>query len=463
MMTFKIAIRNILRNFRRSVMTTLAIAVGAISLVLFGEYVAFIMVQMETGTIAGIGHFTVYKKGYLDFGSGNPSAYSIEKYRDAISLIENDPELKDKLVVVTPTVSLYGIAGNFALDTSKTFMATGYVASDRDRMRRWNEYREQRGPFDDMGVHDNDETHGVIGVGLARVLGLCKPLKIADCPEPPKTVTSRGPVDTDIVDLAASEHKDIPAEKQDAAPRIDLLGGTAGGAPNVVSFYVNKSINMGYKEIDDAYIGMNLKLAQQLLYGRGEHKAMAIQIQLHRTEDMAVVRARLEKLFAEHRLTLEIHDYMELSPQYRQTVGFVGAIFTFIAVIMAVIVLFTIINTMTMAVMERVNEIGTMRAMGVRRAGIRRQFLAEGCLIGAIGATVGVALAQLLAIWFNHAGVTYTPPGLARPVPLLLQTSGVEALLFSVWLGLTLMAMLASFVPAGRAARMQVVDALRHV
>lgn len=131
MMLFKIAFRNILRNGRRSLMTASAIAVGAIAMILFGEYVAFVMVGLETGAVINSGHLTVFHKGYFDFGSGNPSAYSIGKYQDVIRLIENDPELKPEVSVVTPTVSLFGIAGNFAIDTSKTFFGTGYVGSDR--------------------------------------------------------------------------------------------------------------------------------------------------------------------------------------------------------------------------------------------------------------------------------------------------------------------------------------------
>ena len=89
---------------------------------------------------------------------------------------------------------------------------------------------------------------------------------------------------------------------------------------------------------------------------------------------------------------------------------------------MGVIVLFTVVNTMSMSVMERTNEIGTARAMGVRRSGIRRQFLIEGWMLGVIGATAGVILATLIATWFNHLGITCMPPGQARPVPLVLLT-----------------------------------------
>ncbi len=464
MMLFKIAFRNILRNGRRSLMTASAIAVGAIAMIVFGEYMAFVMIGMETGTVQNIGHLTVFQKGYSDFGSGNPSAYSISKYRSVIDLIKNDPELKPMVAVVTPSVSIFGIAGNFSIDASKTFFGSGFVPSDRVKMRLWDEYglmRTYNRP--DIGVSDDDENHGVVGTGLARVLGLCEPLKIASCPSLPKTVTDTAPISTDITELAARDRGAVQAAPVDKAPRLDLLGATAGGAPNVVSFFVNKAQSMGVKELDDNYVGMNIKLAQQLLYGRGEHKAGSIVIQLVRSEDMAKARARLNTLFEQHKLALEVRDYKDLQPQLMQIIGFLGAIFTFIAVIMGVIVLFTVVNTMSMSVMERTNEIGTARAMGVRRSGIRRQFLIEGMLLGVIGATAGVILATLIAHWFNSLGITYTPPGQANPVPLQLLTQGVGGLLISVWIGLMLLATIAAIIPASRAARMLVVDALRHV
>ena len=129
-------------------------------------------------------------------------------------------------------------------------------------------------------MSDNDETHGVVGLGLARVLGLCGPLKIADCPTLPKAkeaaVVNAPPPDVNLTELASRDLDAAHPAPVDTAPRIDLLGATAEGAPNVVNFFVNRAQNMGFKELDDNYVGMNLELAQQLLYGRGEHKAVSI-------------------------------------------------------------------------------------------------------------------------------------------------------------------------------------------
>jgi len=126
------------------------------------------------------------------------------------------------------------------------------------------------------------------------------------------------------------------------------------------------------------------------------------------------------------------------------------------------IVVFTVVNTMTMSVMERVGEIGTARAMGVRRAGVRWQFVVEGLMLGIIGASAGVILATALAIWFNHAGITYTAPGQARAVPMRLLTNDT-VLLWRVWLVLVVISAAGALFPARRAAKMNVVDALRHV
>ena len=139
------------------------------------------------------------------------------------------------------------------------------------------------------------------------------------------------------------------------------------------------------------------------------------------------------------------------------------AIFLFIALIMGVIVLFTVVNTMGMSVMERTTEIGSARAMGVRRAGIRRLFVTEGLILGAIGATAGAALAQAIAAALNHAGMTWTPPGQATAVPLEMLSAGATPFIARVWLGLVIAATLAALIPANRGARLPVVDALRHV
>ncbi|HYL02229.1 MAG TPA: FtsX-like permease family protein [Steroidobacteraceae bacterium] len=464
----KIAFRNMLRNLRRSLMTGSAVAAGALALLLFGGFAAYIFAGLETNNVQRIGHLTVFRAGYFLLGAGNPAAYGIDDYREVMKLIERDPLVGPMINVITPTQSLVGIAGNFSgrVEASKTFLGTGLIPSDRERMRQWDEFGASAGYTPDRRMSDADSSRGLIGVGLARVLGLCGPLGLHDCPplqsaRQPSSA-SAAPARQELADLAA---RDLPGDTQrtDQIPQIDLLAATAGGAPNVVQLSVGGAEPQGVKELDDNFIAMPLGLAQQLVYGRGEHKATGIVLQLRRSEDLPAARARLTTLFSQNHLPLEVRDFGELSPFYGQVVKMFSSIFLFIALVMGVIVLFAVINTMTMNVMERTNEVGTIRALGVRRAGIRSQFTVEGVLIGAIGATVGAALALAIAAVVNHAGLTWVPPGNANAVPLRLDVAGRALLVGGAWLGLSIVTTLAALLPASRAARLPVVDALRHV
>lgn len=463
MTTFKIAFRNIFRNRRRSLLTVLAISVGAIAILLFGGFITTIFRGVETTAVQRLGHLAIYKKGYFAFGTGNPSAYGIPKHEEVLALVRDDPVLKPMLNVATTSLSIFGIAGNFAAEKSRTFIGAGVVPSDRDRMRNWDPYGF-RLP-NKTNLDDQDREGGIIGIGLARTLGLCEALEIKDC-EKDVEKAETGTETEEAKELALLVEAEKPAAGETSAdqrPRVDLLAATASGAPNVVTLRLRKAVNQGAKELDDAFIGMHIDLAQRLVYGRGEKRVTGIVLQLNRSADIDPARTRLQKLFAEKGLDLEVRDFMELQPQYGQVIALFGSIFTFLSIIMGTIVLFTVVNTMSMSVMERVNEIGTVRALGVRRAGIRRQFVAEGWVLGTIGATVGVVLAVVIAEIVNKSGLTWTPPTNAEPVPLYVLILGAPKLIVGTWIGLIVMATIAAFIPAMRAARMVIVDALRHV
>ncbi len=461
MRTLIVAFRNVFRNARRSATTTVAIAVGGVAVVLFGGYVSAIVYGLQTGMVQGNGHLHVYRSGYFLYGSGNPAAYGIPGYRDVMRAILDDPELRPLVHVATPRMMLYGIAGNFADGASKTFMGVGVIPSDRNRMAGWNDYG--------IGVagrptalRDAEPEAGVVGAGLARILRMCGPLNVPNCPEPPRAETgTAAKEEADLLDLAAAEAAGGGAPA-DGRPRLDLLSATASGAPNVVSMAVVKAEGQGVRELDDLYVGLHFDLAQRLVYGRDGGQASAIVLQLHHTRDIPAARARLAALFAERGQDLEVRDFTELMPAYRQITGMFNAIFGFIAVLMGVIVLFTVVNTMGMAVVERTQEIGTLRALGLRRGAVRRLFLAEGAILGIFGATLGVGLGIGIALLINRAGLNWTPPNNVEPVPLLILVSK-PALLAGTWAGLALLATLSALWPANRAARLVIVDALRHV
>ncbi len=156
-------------------------------------------------------------------------------------------------------------------------------------------------------------------------------------------------------------------------------------------------------------------------------------------------------------------DFKTLNPFYVQTIQLFDTIFGFIFALIGAIVLFTVSNTMNTAVVERTVEIGTLRAIGLRRAGIRSLFVTEGALLGLCGGVFGVVLALVLAAIANSMGLTWTPPGSAEALPLTLTVWGENGMILGTTVGLVCIAILSAWWPAYRAAQLDVVEALRHV
>jgi putative ABC transport system permease protein len=206
----KIAWRNIVRNRRRSLMTASAVAAGALAMLLFAGYTTYIFLGMETSYVQRTGHLSVFRGGYFLYGTGNAAAYGIDGYRDVMRLIGEDPVLRPLIRVITPTQSLMGIAANYAGENaaSRTFIGEGLIPSDRDRMRRWDEYGTGDIRPPDTRMADADESRGLIGGGLARILNLCAPLGVPNCPAAPVAPTSADHpvvVNREITELAARE------------------------------------------------------------------------------------------------------------------------------------------------------------------------------------------------------------------------------------------------------------------
>ena len=463
MTTWLLALRNLLRNRRRSLSTLLALGIGSASILIFGGYSANIKYSMQTAYVRSGGHLQIQHRDFYLYGSGNPTAYGISDYEGLLKAIHNDSVLKSMVTVATPTLQFGGIAGNFAAGVSRTVIGTGFVAKDVSRMRTWNEFEV---PLDMPSFVLDGATPdaAIVGIGVARVLRLCEPLGIADCPRPEVESKATGAaLPEDIAQLALGERATATATDKGKA-RIELLAGNANGTPNVASLDVLQAEGQGFKEFDEVAVILQLAQAQRLVYGRAPPRASSIMVQLRQSGQMREVAVRLNSLLAtaapEQKLT--VLDFEMLNPFYVQTIQLFDTMFGFIFVLIGALVLFTVNNTMNTAVVERTVEIGTLRSIGLRQAGIRRLFVAEGFLLGASGAVAGAIVALLTAFIVNRLDLTWLPPGSSEPLPLILRIWGETRMLVGTTLGLVLIAAVSAWWPAYRAARLRVVDALRH-
>ncbi|MEO7129150.1 MAG: FtsX-like permease family protein, partial [Rhodoferax sp.] len=223
--------------------------------------------------------------------------------------------------------------------------------------------------------------------------------------------------------------------------------------------------DQGIKELDEVSLMMNLAQLQKLIYGKGPPKATSIMIQLRHSDQIPVARERLRPILAKYSAIqpLALLDFRQLNPFYVQTVQMFNTIFGFVFLLIGGIVLFTVSNTMNTTVVERTVEIGTLRAIGLRRSGIRRLFVTEGALLGLCGAVLGVVLALLLSFIINRIGMPWRPPGNVEVMPFTVTVWGEDRMILGTTLGLICIATLSAWWPAHRAARLDVVEALRHV
>ena len=464
MIDLSLAVRNLLRNRRRSFATFIALAIGTSSILLFGGYRKNIEYSMHTADVREGGHLQIQHRDLFLYGSGDPTKYSIAGYDEIITAITRDEVLGSMVTVVTPTLQFGGIASNFSAGVSRTVVGLGMVAADLNRMRTWNGFDLPliATPFALEGAAADA---AIVGTGVARVLLLCEPLNIADCPRPVEQPQAGGnALPADIAQLALRDVPKSPAATG-GKPRIEILASSAGGAPNVVSLEIVRAERQGFKELDEIYLMLHLPQAQRLIYGRDSPEATAIMVQLKRSAQLEPARQRLTQLLEARApgQPLAVLGFRELNPFFVQTVQMFDMIFGFIFVLIASIVLFTVGNTMSTAVMERTVEIGTIRALGLRQGGVQRLFVLEGTLLGVAGATSGAVFAIVASGLLNHMGLTWLPPGSGDRLPLLMLVWGETATIFGTTLGLILIAAASAWWPARRASRLVIVDALRHV
>jgi len=456
-----LAWRNLVRSRKRSILTAAAVTVGAASIVLFGGYVAANIKGLQTITVRQVGHLQISARGYADFGRSAPGDYAVDNPEKLVAALKADPLVGPLIRQTSAQVQLQGIAGNYEKGVSSPFLGLGVDPAERAAMLRWDGLHTGI-PAGVSGLKSGDDAAGVIGVGLSQMLMLCDDLRIADCKRRQLQAPAEAAApDAGLQALAASVKPAAPAGTQH--PEIEVLTATANGAPNVLRLDLLKSERQPVREIDAAYLAMPLRFAQRLIFGATQSKVTGVVVQLQQTSDLARAKQLLKARLADWPQPLEITDFHELSPVYDQVDSMLRSFFNFIAGLMVTITFFSIVNTINIAINERVAEIGTLRALGFDRSFVLRMFMIEGSTLGLVGALIGAVAAALIAEYgINLVGWTWTPPGRSVAVPVTIDVFGSPWLVAGCVIALTVVACLSSLGPARRAASLEVVEALRH-
>src|SRR5436190_5129133 len=243
-----LALRNIGRNRRRSIVTMLAVALSCGGLALFAGYVSWTFRAVEMQTVGSYGHIQIYQQGYYENGSGDPASYALGNYEELKRLLQDDPVLGPKLYLVTGQVIFNGLVTSASTKASSTFIGLGVFPSEDERLWQWNPYHLTPAKTLMANAHfftgqeelaDDDATGGSIGPGLGHILKLDrKPQAASEGPSPTPAEPAPGIAPIDDVDLAFITGQATPPLKQDTGPAsIELLVSPpeGGGIPNVAT------------------------------------------------------------------------------------------------------------------------------------------------------------------------------------------------------------------------------------
>ncbi len=406
----KLAARNILRNKRRSLVTLLAIGVGFAAISLFRGYVSHMYWGLTQSAIRGegLGHLTIFKAGWLEKGKLDPERYMFSKaeVEKITKLVSEDNEV----ILTTPQINLTGIVSNGIVST--IFIAQGVVPQDDRTIKgTWASMR----PIQGEGLNEKKSFGAEMAQDLAKFLNV-------------------SPAKDGVV-----------------------MAPTLAGQMNAMDIQVAGVYDSGSDATNDKYMRFTFGFAQSLL---DTEKADRMVVLLRDTGKTELMRNRLFTRLSNGGIDCEIKTWNELSLFYSKVRGMMDMMFLFIFCIVLVIVVMSTVNTMGMAVLERTREIGTLRALGLKRRGVSMLFAMEGGLLGVFGSLIGIVLHTCVWTIINTLSPTYTPPGVSTPIPLIV--SFVPETLLILMCCLIALSLMAAIVPARRAARQNIINALGH-
>lgn len=398
----RLALRNVLRQRRRSVIAVIAIGFGVVAMMLTAGFIEWIFWATREGiAVTQTGHIQVVKPGYHENGQADPFAYLLPEESPALRALQEIQGVN----TVTPRLEFNGLVSYG--DNTLSFIAKGIEPTLDPSLRYLIVLQGDRLRLDDpKGI--------LMGAGLAANLGAS------------------------------------------VGETVVLLSGTQKGGMNAVEARIQGLVSTSMKSHDDIILRIPIDMARRLLRVSGAHVWVAS------LQDTDMTDSVVEHLQREESLkTYEISPWIKLADFYNKTVSLLTQQINVVKLIIVIIIVLSTSNTMTMAVMERTVEIGTAMALGVRAWRILVLFLLEGILLGVIGGSGGVVLGYLLATVISWIGIPMPPsPGMSRGFTAAIIITPriiLEALLLAA-----MTTLIASIYPAWRASRLVIVDALRH-
>lgn len=407
----KIAIRNLLRYKRRTLLTTSLITIGVLFVLVFvsvsGSFKNMMIGQI---TDAMLGHIQIHKRGYVASIDNLPLNLNLSP--QAAKKVEIAVQQMPEIDGYSPRIKFGGLFSNFAETTN---IRLNGVIPEKE--------------FKTVPLLTSRITMGEKGLRPGQIL-------IPD-------LLSKGmgvKVGDTVVVIATNKDGSVNGKQF-------VVGGILEGV-------TGPSGRDGYIHLNDAVEVLRME----------EAEISEIALHLKDFGKLHQVEAKLAGMLSgettkKGESLFEVHTWEKLSPFFN-IATMLDMMTLSIKLMLIAVVLISIMNVMIMSVYERVREIGTIAAIGTMPGKILTMFLAEGLCLGLFGTIVGNVVGMAIVFVLKLMKITFA---FGRMEGFVLSPSIHTADILMISAIVIAVSVLASLQPAFKASRMEPIKALRSV
>ena len=408
---FKIAVRNLLRYKRRTLLTASLITIGVVFVLVFVSVSAsFKGMMIGQITDSMLGHIQIHRDGYVA---------SIENLPLGLNLSLDDVRQVEEILGKQPEIEAYSMRIKFGGGISN------FVETTNIRLNGVLPEKEFRTvPLLPSRVVNGERHINQGEIIIPELLSKGMNINMGDT----------------VVVVATNKDGSVNGKQFKVAGIIKSVAGPGG--------------RDGYIHLNDAVELLRME----------KMEISEVAVRLKDFGKLREIYERLGILFKkgtgiQDKSMLEVHTWEDLSPFF-SIAKMIDLLTFFIKLMLIAIVLISIMNVMIMAVFERVREIGTIAAIGTLPHKILSMFIIEGLCLGITGVFIGNIAGAAIIFILNLLKITFT---FGQQKDLLLYASIKPNDILVISITVIIVSVIASLQPAFKASKMEPIEALRHV
>jgi putative ABC transport system permease protein len=415
---FLTALRNLQRNKRRSIITGIAILSGFVGLTLLAGYVARVerYLMVNAVYLNHTGHVVIYKTDAIEKYFSKPQKYllspdDVTKAQEILALHAEDIEY----------TAPYLMANGLLQAEAEAFPFQGKgVTPEADAFTRHH-------PMVKKWTSELKNTEK--GIPLFEASALLNPIKV-----------------TFKLSNNLNNRKDI-----------SLQGSTVDQGFNAMDATVASTYSTGLDLTEDTSIMTTLVVFQELM---GTSGITNLSVYLKSDLKARGMASSLNQEFKQKHLPLEAYPFFDerISLFYTGTMNFLYAMASFFFSLVSLVVILSIANAISMSIIERSKELGTMRAIGFTPESISKLVAVESFILSVIAIVFGFFIAQIVSFGVNAANIRFFPPGIAGDMQFVL--TPWPSICFLLALPLIAFAVMTAYIVTRKKVSVEVINLL---